>query len=151
MWRVGRLTVYSRIKVSSMIAGTQVTSNIPIAWFLVLGCNRQARVLSSRKRVAWRWVTSNTDSKVNLTSHAQPQDTFSFYRESEAEHEWWLTCGISFSFISSFLFPQGKGKRKEKGKVGRSEVDRSFLSSLSRRKDREREERRTVQPRSHFS
>ena len=30
---VGRLTVYSRIKVSSMIAGTQVTSNIPIAWF----------------------------------------------------------------------------------------------------------------------
>jgi len=43
---VGRLTVYSRIKVSSMIAGTQVTSNIPIAWFLVLGCNRQARVSS---------------------------------------------------------------------------------------------------------
>ena len=43
-WEVGRLTVYSRIKVSSMIAGTQVTSNIPIAWFLVLGCNRQARV-----------------------------------------------------------------------------------------------------------
>ena len=44
MLEVGRLTVYSRIKVSSMIAGTQVTSNIPIAWFLVLGCNRQARV-----------------------------------------------------------------------------------------------------------
>ena len=44
MLEVGRLTVYSRIKVSSMIAGTQVTSNIPIAWFLVLGCNRQAQI-----------------------------------------------------------------------------------------------------------
>ena len=53
IWEVGRLTVYSRIKVSSMIAGTQVTSNIPIAWFLVLGCNRQARV----SKIERPWMT----------------------------------------------------------------------------------------------
>ena len=37
-WKVDRVLANQRL---NLIAGTQVTSNVPKAWFLVLGCNRQ--------------------------------------------------------------------------------------------------------------